>query len=71
MTGDTAVAVCESVLMVRGDEHGYRIMRAGVHLVNLRRHGERWEITDRTVRQLDGSGRAAELVAVGLRGWGR
>ena len=71
VTGDTAVAVCESVLMVRGDEHGYRIMRAGVHLVNLRRNGKRWEITDRTARQLDGSGRAAELVAVGLRGRGR
>lgn len=71
VTGDTAVAVCESVLVVRGDEHGYRILRAGVHLVNLRRNGERWQITDRTARQLDGSGAAAELVAVGLNGWGR
>ena len=66
VTGDSAVAVCESVLVVRGDQHRYQIVRAGVHLLRLRRHATGWQITQRTARLLDGSGRAGDLVAAGL-----
>ena len=66
VTGDSAVAVCESVLVVAGDRHRYQIVRAGVHLLRLRRHATGWQITQRTARQLDGSGRAGDLVAAGL-----
>jgi len=68
VTGDDAVVVCESILLVRRESHGYQVARAGVHLIRLRRSGDRWEITARTARQLDGSGQAQGLVAAGLPG---
>ena len=67
--GDDAVAVCQSMLLVRRREaHGYQVARAGVHVIRLRRAGHGWEITGRTARQLDGSGHAADLIAAGLTG---
>lgn len=68
VTGDRAVAVCESILVVAGDTRGHRIMRAGVHLLNLRRTSAGWQISDRTARQLDGSGEAVKLVTAGIGG---
>lgn len=68
VTGDRAVAVCESLLVVASDTHGFRIVRAGVHLLNLRRTGAGWEIGDRTARQLDGSGAAVDLVTAVIGG---
>lgn len=66
--GDEALAVCDSILMVRADSEsaGYRVLRAGVHLISLRRAGESWEIVQRTARQLDGSRDALDLLAAGL-----
>ena len=61
-----AVAVCESLLMVRSDSGGYRAIRAGVHLITLRRAGESWQIVERTARQLDGGPEALDLLAAGL-----
>ncbi|MDY6997697.1 MAG: nuclear transport factor 2 family protein [Actinomycetota bacterium] len=68
VTGDSAVAVCESILVVRNRTRGYEIARAGVHLLRLRRGETGWEISDRIARQLDGSGRAGDLVEAGLAG---
>lgn len=64
--GDTAVAVCQSALMMRRDSGGYVVLRAGVHLLRLRRDGRTWRITSRTARQLDGTDAARGLVADGL-----
>lgn len=70
--GDHAVAVCQSMLLVRRrDAHGFQLARAGVHLIRLTRTdgaGRGWQIVSRTARQLDGSGTAAELVAAALTG---
>lgn len=64
--GDTAVAVCESILLTRRESGGYAVIRAGVHEVRLRRTGGRWNITRRTARQLDGEAAAWELIREGL-----
>jgi hypothetical protein len=63
--GDTAVAVCES-LLVRHRGGGFSVRRAGANLMHLRRaadspHG--WEIVERRTRALDGSAEARELLA--------
>lgn len=64
--GDQAVAVCQSTLLVRREQRGYNVARAGVHLIRLQRAEHGWEIVSRTARQLDGSGQANELIAAGL-----
>lgn len=64
--GDEAVAVCQSMLLVRREPRGYNVGRAGVHLIRLRRTESGWEIVSRTARQLDGSGQANELISAGL-----
>jgi hypothetical protein len=66
--GDTAVAVCESVL-VRHRDGEFSVRRAGANRIDLRRapsspHG--WEIVERRTRALDGSAEARELL-VGAR----
>ncbi len=66
--GDEAVAVCQSMLLVRREAGGYNVGRAGVHLIRLHRAGQGWAIVSRTARQLDGSGEAAALTAAGLPG---
>ena len=43
-------------------------MRAGVHLIRLRRAGNSWQIVSRVARQLDGSGEALDLIVIGLEG---
>ena len=66
--GDQARAVCQSTILVRRDAGGYHVMRAGVHLIRLRRTATGWEIVSRVARQLDGSGEAFDLIAAGLEG---
>lgn len=60
--GDEARAVCQSAILVRREAGGYHVMRAGVHLIRLRRTANGWEIVSRVARQLDGSSAAFELV---------
>jgi uncharacterized protein (TIGR02246 family) len=66
--GDTARAVCQSTILVRRAAGGYHVMRAGVHLIRLRRAPHGWEIVSRVARQLDGSGDAFDLITTGVKG---
>ena len=66
--GDTAQAVCQSTILVRREAGGYHVMRAGVHLIRLRRAGNSWQIVSRVARQLDGSGAAFDLIVAGVEG---
>jgi uncharacterized protein (TIGR02246 family) len=70
VTGDSAVAVCESLVLVRDDRdvQGYRVWRATAHHFALRRIDERWQITTRTSRVLDGNPDAHALLTRGLSG---
>lgn len=66
VSGDEAVAVCESTLLVRRDSGGYAVARAGVHLLRLRREGGGWRIVHRTARGFDGTPASRDLIADGL-----
>jgi uncharacterized protein (TIGR02246 family) len=70
VTGDEAVAVCESLVLVRdGSEKGaYRVWRATAHHFALRRIDDRWQISIRTSRVLDGNPDAHALLTKGLAG---
>lgn len=59
--GDAAVAVCESLVLVR-DGDGYRVWRATANHFALRRIDGRWQISVRTSRVLDGSPEARALL---------
>lgn len=59
--GDTAVAVCESLVLVR-DGDGYRVWRATANHFALRRIDGQWRITIRTSRVLDGNPEAHALL---------
>lgn len=65
--GDTAVAVCESLVLVR-DGDGYRVWRATANHFVLRRIDDRWRIDSRTSRLLDGNPDARALLGKGLAG---
>ncbi|RDH75104.1 SgcJ/EcaC family oxidoreductase [Mycolicibacterium moriokaense] len=65
--GDDAVAVCESVLLLRRDD-GYVAARAGANHFTLRQIDGRWQITERRTRALDGSAEPRELLAAGVIG---
>jgi uncharacterized protein (TIGR02246 family) len=69
-TGDEAVAVCESLVLVRdGSEKGaYRVWRATAHHFALRRIDDQWQISIRTSRVLDGNPDAHALLMKGLAG---
>ena len=67
VTGDEAVAVCESLVLVR-DGDGYRVWRATAHHFVLSRIDDRWQITTRTSRLLDGNPDAHALLTRGLAG---
>ncbi|MEB4211520.1 nuclear transport factor 2 family protein [Mycobacterium sp. 94-17] len=67
VAGDDAVAVCESLVLVR-DGSGYRVWRATAHHFALRRTGGKWQITTRTGRVLDGNPGALGLLTKGLAG---
>ncbi|MGB8791619.1 MAG: nuclear transport factor 2 family protein, partial [Mycobacterium sp.] len=67
--GDTAVAVCESLVVRHNDDgSGYRVWRAGANHVTLRRTAAGWQIVKRTTRALDGSAAARKLLAAGALG---
>jgi uncharacterized protein (TIGR02246 family) len=70
VTGVEAVAVCESLVLVRdGSEKGaYRVWRATAHHFALRRIDDRWQISIRTSRVLDGNPDAHALLTKGLAG---
>ncbi len=59
--GDTAVAVCESLVLVR-DGDGYRVWRATANHFALRRIDGQWRISVRTSRVLDGNPEAHALL---------
>jgi uncharacterized protein (TIGR02246 family) len=67
VTGDQAVAVCESLVLIR-DGDGYRVWRATAHHFDLRRIDEQWQIATRTSRVLDGNPDARALLMKGLAG---
>ncbi len=65
--GDEAVAVCESLLVVH---HGGRniVARTGANHFRLRRIEDRWQITARVTRALDGDAGARALLTTGIEG---
>ena len=56
VTGDDAVAVCESLLVTHRDGK-FAVRRAGANHFRLRRIDRRWQIVSRTTRALDGRSR--------------
>lgn len=73
VTGDAAVAVCESLVVVREPDDaeraaGYRVWRAAANHFVLQRIGGRWQITARTSRLLNGDPHAHTLLTAGLAG---
>lgn len=69
VTGDAAVAVCESLVLLRDDAGaGYRVWRATANHFALARVGGQWQITTRTSRLLDGQRYARTLLDAGLAG---
>jgi hypothetical protein len=67
VSGDSGVAVCESLVLVR-DGDGYRVWRATAHHFVLQRIDDQWQISARTSRLLDGNPDAHELLTRGLTG---
>jgi uncharacterized protein (TIGR02246 family) len=65
--GDDAVAICESVLLLRRDD-GYVAARAGANHFLLRRIDGRWQIVERRTRALDDSAEPRELLSAGVIG---
>ncbi|MGV0695838.1 MULTISPECIES: nuclear transport factor 2 family protein [Mycobacterium avium complex (MAC)] len=65
VTGDTATAVCESLVLRRRDER-YVVFRASVNHIELHRTSAGWKITGRVTRALAGNGDAADLVRKGI-----
>lgn len=65
--GDEAVAVCESILVVRRGE-GFAVRRGGANHFRLSRIAQCWQITVRSTRALDGSAEARELLSAGVAG---
>lgn len=65
--GDDAVAVCESVLLLRRED-GYVAARAGANHFQLRRIDGRWQIVERRTRGLDGSPEPLKLLSAGVIG---
>ena len=68
VVGDTAVAVCESLVLSRDGESGYRVWRATANHFSLERRGGQWQITMRTSRLLNGNPYAHALLNLGLAG---
>jgi hypothetical protein len=65
--GEEAVAVCESLLVVRHDNR-HVVARAGANYFRLKFIDRRWQITRRVTRTLDGSPEARNLLASGFFG---
>ena len=62
VAGDRAVAVCESVLLVRHEGRTH-VARIGANRWELVRTAEGWRTTRRTTRGLDGTGEARALLS--------
>lgn len=67
VTGDTAVAVCESLVLLRRDDE-YVVWRATANHFELNRIDGPWRIVARTSRLLNGSPDAHALLRAGLAG---
>ncbi|OJZ70177.1 hypothetical protein BRW65_20745 [Mycobacterium paraffinicum] len=67
VSGDSAVALCESLVLIR-DGDGYRVWRCTANHFVLHRVGGQWRIGARTSRILDGNPDAHALLAAGLSG---
>jgi uncharacterized protein (TIGR02246 family) len=67
VTGDEAVAVCYSLMVVRQDGD-FVVRRATANVWRLRRSPRGWLVSNRTNRVLDGRGEAPALLADGLDG---
>lgn len=70
VTGDAAVAVCESLVLIR-DGDGYRVWRCTANHFVLRRIEGQWRIGARASRILDGNPAAHALLTAGLTGSAR
>jgi ketosteroid isomerase-like protein len=70
VSGDSAVAVCESLVLVRDGSNngGYRVWRATANHFALQRIDDGWQITTRTSRVLTGDPTAHALLTRGLSG---
>lgn len=70
VTGDSAVAVCESIVLVReGAGNGaYHVWRCTANHFTLQRVDGQWRIAARTSRVLDGNPEAHALLTKGLAG---
>lgn len=70
VSGDSAVAVCESVVLVRDgtEKKGYQVWRCTANHFALRRVDGQWRIGTRTSRVLDGNPEAHALLTKGLAG---
>ena len=70
VTGDEAVAVCESTLLVKqGNE--FRVARGGANYFRLERVGRspgQWQIVTRITRLLDGAAAGRDLLVDGIAG---
>ena len=64
---DKAVAVCESLVLLR-DDGAYRVWRATANHFELRRVDGQWRISKRVSRVLDGQPGAHALLSSGLEG---
>jgi uncharacterized protein (TIGR02246 family) len=62
--GDEAIAVCESILVLR-DADSYRILLSGSHRITLSRSEGEWKIKHRVTRELNGDPQARELLRIG------
>ncbi|OBH13254.1 hypothetical protein A9X03_25145 [Mycobacterium sp. E1715] len=67
VSGDSAVALCESLVLIR-DGDGYRVWRCTANHFELVRVGGQWRIGARTSRILDGNPAAHALLTAGLAG---
>jgi hypothetical protein len=65
--GMDAVAVCESILLLRRGD-GFVVGRAGVNHFRLKLIDDRWQIVERKTRSLDGNSEARDLLAMGIAG---
>lgn len=66
-SGDEAVAVCHSLMVVRTDGK-FRLRRATAHHWQLRRGADGWQVAVRTSRVLDGRSESPALLAKGALG---
>lgn len=70
VNGDRAIAVCESILVLR-EAGSYRILLSGSHRITLTRTNAEWRITHRVTRELNGDPQARELLRIDAADRGR